>query len=809
VDIGIKVLSIPGQNEKPQTFETVEKIQARADWNALQPQQTETQEIDKGLTELYLRGVSTQLQPGDVILLVGDDRDRFPGSERWDIRVVQTVRTYPSSDPDKSYTRVTWETGLGHDKPTVYPADNPRVYVFRQRAALFGHNAPDYRIMPDSVKRFYDPSFDPANPDRTKTQWPDFALKVTEENEIDLDTTYPKILAGSWVALTRPGYTELYKVLRARAASRTDFTLTAQVTRIKLDATEHLSWFGLRDTVVLAQTDQLKLIEKPIAEPVEGDRIVLGQLATELNPGQTLLVSGKRIRVRLASTAKGLKLVSADGTQSVDLSPGDLLQVMSPPALIKPGVSEPVVLKPDELVQALASTSPQSIQWQLMDRDGFVGSVTVASNLISLQPATKDDPTVSEIAFINNRADAVSSDRDRTTITLHDPLQNSYDRTTVTVNANVARSTHGETISKEVLGSGDGAQANQSFTLKKPPLTYISASTPSGGQSTLTLRVNEVQWKQVSSLYGLDARSQSFIVRIDNDAKASVIFGDGKSGARLPSGSENVVATYRSGIGLDGNVAAGKLTLLQTRPLGIRGVTNPLAASGGAAPEVLDNARRNAPLTVLTLDRIVSLRDYEDFSRAFAGVGKAQAVSLWNGHTHLVHITAATTKGESIDPRSDLYTNLVTAINAARDPIEPVVVSGFTPRTFSLSAGLIIDSRYVVDDVIAQATSALLAAFAFEKRTFGQPVTAAEIVTTIQAVSGVIAVDLDQLTLDPVVQTGGGALTVTTPSSPAQPPAILTANQVQVNLTTGQIQLAELLLINTRGISLKQKEMSS
>jgi hypothetical protein len=50
---------------------------------------------------------------------------------------------------------------------------------------------------------------------------------------------------------------------------------------------------------------------------------------------------------------------------------------------------------------------------------------------------------------------------------------------------------------------------------------------------------------------------------------------------------------------------------------------------------------------------------------------------------------------------------------------------------------------------------------------------------------------------------------VTTPSSPAQPPAILTANQVQVNLTTGQIQLAELLLINTRGISLKQKEMSS
>jgi hypothetical protein len=563
-------------------------------------------------------------------------------------------------------------------------------------------------------------------------------------------------------------------------------------------------------------------VERPLTEPVQGDRIVLSTLEPDLSPGQALVVSGKRIRVKLASTTTGLKLVSVDGTQSKDLDSSDLLLVMSPPMLIKPGVSEPIVLKPDELAQALASTSPQSIQWQLMDRGGFVGSVTVASDLISLQPAAKDDPTLSEIAFINNRADAVLPDRDRTTITLRDPLQNSYDRTTVTINANIARSTHGETISKEVLGSGDGAQANQSFTLKKPPLTYVSASTPSGGQSTLTLRVNQVQWNQVSSLYALDARSQCFIVRIDNDAKASVIFGDGKSGARLPSGSENVVATYRSGIGLDGNVAAGKLTLLQTRPLGVRGVTNPLAASGGAAPETLDNARRNSPLAVFTLDRIVSLRDYEDFSRAFAGVGKAQAVSLWNGRRHLVHITAATTTGESIDPKSDLYTNLRMAIDSARDPIEPVVVSGFTPRTFSLAAGLIIDSRCVVDDVIAQATSALLEAFAFEKRTFGQPVTAAEIVATIQAVSGMIAVDLDQLSLDPIPsgrESTSGAVSLRSRIRriilpPIRlirvggPPTLLPANQVDFDVNAGQIQLAELLLINKRGISLTKKEAS-
>jgi len=120
-------------------------------------------------------------------------------------------------------------------------------------------------------------------------------------------------------------------------------------------------------------------------------------------------------------------------------------------------------------------------------------------------------------------------------------------------------------------------------------------------------------------------------VRIDNNSKATVIFGDGKSGARLPTGQENVKAAYRAGIGSDGEVGAGSLTLLKTRPFGVRGVTNPLTASSAADPEKLENARTNATLTVLTLDRIVSLRDFEDFARAFSGIGKAQAINLWNG----------------------------------------------------------------------------------------------------------------------------------------------------------------------------------
>ena len=79
------------------------------------------------------------------------------------------------------------------------------------------------------------------------------------------------------------------------------------------------------------------------------------------------------------------------------------------------------------------------------------------------------------------------------------------------------------------------------------------------------------------------------------------------TGARLPSGQENVRAKYRKGIGLEGLVKAGQLSMLLTRPLGVKGVINPLDAGGAQDPEQIDDARANAPLKVLTLERVVSL----------------------------------------------------------------------------------------------------------------------------------------------------------------------------------------------------------
>jgi predicted phage baseplate assembly protein len=383
-----------------------------------------------------------------------------------------------------------------------------------------------------------------------------------------------------------------------------------------------------------------------------------------------------------------------------------------------------------------------------------------------------------------------------TTLYFQDGLQYGYIRNTVTLNANVALATHGETVANEVLGSGNGAQANQRFVLKRPPLTYVPAATASGGESTLTVRVNNIEWEQVSSLYGLGANDEKYITRLDDDGNTTIIFGDGLQGARPPTGRENIVATYRSGLGLAGEVAAGSLTTLQSRPLGLRGVTNPLEASGAEDAETMDNARANAPLTVLTMERIVSLQDFEDFARSFAGVGKAKAVVLWNGENNLAHITIASASGDAVDTTSVLYINLVAAIDSVRNPVQQVRVDTFQPLFFNVKANVLVDSRYQVEEVLTGAREALLEAFAFEKRAFGQPVTAAEVISVVQAISGVTAVDLDHLYL--ITDAGGPNQTL--------PPAVLPAESARwlTGTTPATLQLAQLLLINPVGVTIEE-----
>jgi predicted phage baseplate assembly protein len=375
-----------------------------------------------------------------------------------------------------------------------------------------------------------------------------------------------------------------------------------------------------------------------------------------------------------------------------------------------------------------------------------------------------------------------------TVITLDKPLDNKYQRSTVQINANVAPATHGQTI-VELLGNGDGTQSFQSFTLHQSPLTYIQAATPSGSVSTLQVRVDGVLWTEVPFFYGHGPTEQIYVTSQDDSGVTTITFGDGVTGSRLPTGSANVQATYRYGIGTHGLVRPNQLSQLLSRPLGVRGVNNPLAASGAADPEDLNSGRERATLTIMTLDRVVSLEDYQDFAKAFVGVSKALATWTWNGQQRIVVLTIAGASGPiaSTDP---VLTALPAAISQYSEPGVTLVLFPYTPLYFNLNATVKISAVLQVSNVQAAIESALRTAFGFDARDFGQPVYQSEVIAVIQDVTGVIDVNL-------FIYSSG---------NPSQTPQTQIAAQVPQPGGRNQIFAAQLLTLDpgTLGITVTQ-----
>jgi len=761
IPAGSKVQSVPPQGQLPQTFETSADISARAGWNALKPRLRKNQNVVGGVSEIYVTGTGTNLKTGDVVLVTSGVYS--DAAHVADVMIDDTAKlthvvlentTQNLGGVPGSIGMTVWgDQKIPFNATNVQQQIQQKTWKDSDLNAFIKYNEWE----PDELVDYLD-QYRRDNP--STTGWA-YALRtrlgIFGNNAPRYDTLPASLRFGEW------GYFD------SANSSHWVFKPALYLN----------SWEG-RGITTDSQGNTYSptadfYFERSLPALLPGSWMALENLTAGINTYKiNAVVESALSDYSINAKVTGVKVGGGYGLGSYGVR--DTTAYLQADAL--PLAELPVQ---DELAKGQTD----------VEMDGMILGLAVGQPLI-LTGERADAPgmTASEVLKIKD----IHHNYGFTTLTFESGPAYPYKRSTVAFNANVAPATHGETVT-EILGSGDGAQSNPRFALKKPPLTYTAAPTPSGSASSLQLRVNSLLWSESPSLYPLGPKDQDYIVRIDDPspgsgqaARATVIFGDGKKGARLPTGVNNVVATYRSGIGLAGEVAAGSLTMLMSKPLGVRGVTNPLPASGAADPEKMENARSHAPLTVRTLDRVVSPNDYQDFASAFAGVGKAQAVDLWQGERHLVHLTIAGADGQPVtDPK--FTDNVRAALDAVRDPAQLVIVDTFDLRLFNLTANVAVDGRSITADVFTAVQAALLDAFSFARRGFGQSVTAAEVMTVIQDVPGVVYVDLVWLYPSKAVTSSLNQL--------------LTAGTAYVD-TSGKIQHAQLLLINTLGITLQE-----
>lgn len=708
LEAGLRVQSMPGPGELPQTFETVEAIDARPEWNAMRPVLWQKHPEPSAELKTYtVKGADPSLRPGDTLLVVAGpaatDRlvrrvlavrsDPAAGTTRLDVapdppdpppplRLVLARAPFVLQPLRLSTANVTtnvlsgaWQqadlTAFARvQRWSVRPLirsiavlmarqDVPAgkgLFRFRKRTAVFGHNAPFWDKLPATQRRGESYTATTGTTTYSAPPYPDSwdvsgANRLSDDttgSDVHLDSTHPEIVPGGWVVLESPTSQRAYGVENNVELTRTAFTLSAKVSRLRLNTPDGLNNFTRRETTVHAESQALELAMLPVTEVVEGASIVLNGPYLGLEVGRSVAISGRR-----------------------------------------------------------------------EDLEGVDDSEVV---------------TLSEVLFQEGR----------TELRFETALRYRYIRDTVRVNGNVARATHGET-KMEVLGGGDATSPFQRFTLRQGPLTHVPARTAAGAEAALELRVGGVLWREVESFFGCKPEERVYTLRREEDGHTTIGFGDGVTGARLPTGADNVTARLRHGIGAAGLVGEDRLTLLATRPLGLRGVTNPVACADAAEPEGTEAIRASAPLRVLTLGRVVSVQDYEDFARAFTGIRKALASWIWTGRERAIFLTVAGEEGRPVEPAGAVGTNLLTTLRDVGDPLMPVVLRSFTPVFFRLSAKLKLDPALAPEPVTLAMEAALREAFGFERRHFGQGVTASEVMAAIHAVPGVLAIDLDAL----------------------------------------------------------------
>lgn len=145
--------------------------------------------------------------------------------------------------------------------------------------------------------------------------------------------------------------------------------------------------------------------------------------------------------------------------------------------------------------------------------------------------------------------------------------------------------------------------------------------------NSISLVIDSEPWVEVES-FGLSSDTDKhIIVNISLDGNAYYQFGDGINGA-LPNIGDSVVLSYRTTKGHSGNISAftidqiednwvsldyaDKLKLVNTRP-----------ATGGTFYEDIEDIRRNAPLSLRTLNRAVTRQDFIDIAKLHPGVHSA------------------------------------------------------------------------------------------------------------------------------------------------------------------------------------------
>jgi hypothetical protein len=360
--------------------------------------------------------------------------------------------------------------------------------------------------------------------------------------------------------------------------------------------------------------------------------------------------------------------------------------------------------------------------------------------------------TTSEIAAVEN---CMADGQGHISLTLTEPLTQLYDPTTIVVRGNVVPATHGESVRQEVLGSSESGKAFQSFPLRRAPLTvYEDAQGKQHYSLTVKLRRSspwEKQhaaydpWQEVTSLLGSPANAHVYQLVKKADDVIAVMFGDGHHGAVPHQGTENIVVDYRCGGGERGNLPAGAIRLLRSKPRGVKSVVNPVPALGGE--DITHHPHNDTVPQIADFDVLISPQDCLAYAQQFPGVIQATQSILRAGSDDMIALCIQARSHDEKEKQA-LCTELKQAIIARLSQTISVDVVLVHPVNFSMQATVFVDDIGVWDRTKKRLEECLLHHYGRGVYPIGAAIEASQVITCLQEDAAVSGVELSALSFN-------------------------------------------------------------
>ncbi|MCB1761065.1 MAG: hypothetical protein KDI68_14945 [Gammaproteobacteria bacterium] len=317
-----------------------------------------------------------------------------------------------------------------------------------------------------------------------------------------------------------------------------------------------------------------------------------------------------------------------------------------------------------------------------------------------------------------------------------------YSRYHSRIYANAVAAGHGERQNEKILGSGDAVQSGQRFLLDAGEVSFVAdRAFPSGVRAALEVVIEAQTWQQQATLNDSGPEDAHYLVRMQEDGRLQIEFGDGRRGRRLPGGSNNIRVRYRVGTGLGGNLAPLSLNKAVKPHALIDSMLQPIASSGGNEMEARESLRENAPASLLTLGRAVSLRDFSHLAATNSSVWQALAVRRPGGvgRRERIDLFVVPAGGGAL---GKLAATLEGFLSANALPGVAVRVLPYQALLLDLDLVLRIDSALFDPElVVADTRAALLADFSLQQMRLGAALYRSQVVRTVEGVKGVESCD--------------------------------------------------------------------